>query len=307
MGMMTHVALVARGVRMDLGEVTKVAAALSIQIARDVAPLWGVNATVAAFAAPKDVPVGYWPIYIEDPSKLPAGAGGVHLDKRNQPYSLIETGDEWSLDASHECIEMLVDPSGNRVRANPILDQAVALGYPDHQVQYIVEACDPIEDAKYGYQINGVLVSDFFTPHFYDAVKSTGVQYDFTGALSAPRTVVTNGYISWFDPVDNTVMQLANFINPRTGKLDPQLVNLSEKASFDKIAREQSLRAAVDRNTPHPNYRSSLGSDALTRIATKRAAVSAASRARAAQLADESPSAAGGRKGSAARRRASRR
>jgi len=306
MGMMTHVALVPRGVKMDIGEVTKVAAALSIQISRDVAPLWSVDATVAAFATPKDVPVGYWPIYIEDPSKLPQGAGGVHLDKRNQPYALIETGDEWSLDASHECIEMLVDPSGNRVRANPILDQAVALGYPDHQVQYIVEACDPIEDAKYGYQINGVLLSDFFTPHFYDAVKSAGVQYDYTGAITAPRTVLTNGYISWIDPADNNVMQLQNFINPRTGKLEPQLVNLSQQASFERIARDESLRAAVDRTTAHPNYRGSLGADARTRIASTRAAVSAASHARAVQLADEAPHTAS-RKGQTARRRASRR
>lgn len=306
MGMMTHVALVPRGVKMDFGEVTKVAAALSIQISRDVAPLWGVNATIAAFAAPKDVPIGYWPIYIEDPSKLPKGAGGVHLDKRNQPYALIETGDEWSLDASHECVEMLVDPSGNRLRANPILDQAVALGYPDHQVQYLVEACDPIEDAKYGYQINGVLLSDFFTPHFYDAVKSAGVQYDYTGAITAPRTVLTNGYISWIDPADNSVMQLQNFINPRTGRLDPQIVNLSEQASFERIARDESLRAAVDRSTRPPDYRAGLGADARTRIATKRTAVSAASRARAEQLTEEAPGAGGGRKVAAARRRASR-
>jgi len=305
--MLTHVALVARGVKMDFGEITKVAAALSIQMTRDVAPIWDVQATVAAFAAPKDVPVGYWPIYIEDPSKLPKGAGGVHLDNRNQPYALVETGDEWSLDASHECIEMLVDPSGNRARANPILDQAVALGYPDHQVQYIVEACDPIEDAKYGYQINGVLVSDFFTPQFYDAVRSAGVRYDFTGALSGPRTVLTNGYISWLDPVDNTVMQLTNFLNPRTGQLDPQIVNLSEQASFERIAHDESLRAAVDRVTKHPDYRGSLGADARLRIAAKREAVVAASRARAMQLAEEAPGSGGVGKGRGARRRGARR
>ena len=74
MGLLTHVALVPRGPKMDMSEVTRVAAALSIQISRDVAPIWGVRATVAAFVTPKDVPVGYSPIYIEDPSKLPKSA-----------------------------------------------------------------------------------------------------------------------------------------------------------------------------------------------------------------------------------------
>ncbi|HUK34017.1 MAG TPA: hypothetical protein VLV86_08920 [Vicinamibacterales bacterium] len=281
MTMVTHVALVPRGVKVDISDVTRVAAALSIQIARDLAPIWGVNATVSAFAQSKDVPVGYWPIYIEDPSKLPKGAGGVHLDRHNQPYALIETGDEWSLDASHECLEMLVDPSGNKVRANPILDQAIALGYPERQVQYVVEACDPIEDAQYGYQINGVLVSDFFTPHFYDPVKSAGVQYDFTGALSSPRSVLTNGYISWLDPVENAVMQLQNFINPQTGKLEPQIVNLSQQASFHQAAREEALRPAIDRATPHPDYRSGLTAPARSRLEARRRAVTEAAAARA--------------------------
>jgi hypothetical protein len=288
---------------MDMSEVTKVAAALSIQISRDVAPIWGVDATVSAFATPKDVPVGYWPIYIEDPSKLPPGAGGFHTDRHHQPYAIIETGDEWSLDASHELIEMLVDPTGVRVQANPVLDQAIALGYPDRQVQYIVEACDPTEDAKYAYQINGVLVSDFFTPHFYDAVKSPGVRYDFTGGLAAPRTVVTNGYISWIDQVANAVMQLRNFINPKTGHLEPQVVNLSEEARFERMAREEGLRAAVDYVTPTPDYRANLSAEDRARLDMRRKAVREAAAARAAHFAEQSPSSSSGRKAAVRRRR----
>ena len=45
------------------------------------------------------------------------GAAGVHMDKDNQPFALIASGntlDEWSLTASHEMCEMLVDPSGDK-------------------------------------------------------------------------------------------------------------------------------------------------------------------------------------------------
>ena len=114
MSSVAHVALVPRSVKVDISDVANVAAALSIQILRDFGPIWGISATVSAFARPNDVPVGYWPIYIEEPNKLPEGAGGVHLDSRNQPYALIAVGEHWSLEASHECLEMLVDPFGNR-------------------------------------------------------------------------------------------------------------------------------------------------------------------------------------------------
>ncbi len=287
MGTVTHVALVPRGVKVDMSEVTQTAAALSIQIARDVASIWSVNATVSAFANPKDVPVGFWPIYIEDPGKLPAGAGGVHLDRNNQPYALIETGDNWSLDASHECLEMLVDPSGNRTQANPILQQAVALGYPHRQVQYVVEVCDPVEDAQYGYQINGVLVSDFITPQFYDLVTVSGARYDFSGGLSGPRVVETNGYISWLDSVTDAVMQLTNFINPTTGKLEPQIVNLSDQAKFQQILREEGLRPAIDRVTVHPDYRAGLKEERRSQIERLRAAVREAAEARARRMEPE--------------------
>ena len=206
MSSVSHVALVPRGVKVDMSEVANVAAALSIQIIRDFYPLWGIAATVSAFAKPSDVPVGYWPIFIEEPSQLPKGAAGVHLDNRNQPYSLIEVGDQWSLDASHECLEMLVDPSGNRLHASPLLDAAIQLGLAQHQVQYVVEVCDPVQDAQFGYQINGVLVSDFFTPQFYGPAASGGLRYDFIGALPGPLEVLTNGYISWIDPVNGDAM-----------------------------------------------------------------------------------------------------
>lgn len=244
-----HVALVPR-VEVPASEVSLVAAALSIQVARDFGPIWGISATVSAFPSPADVPVGYWPIYIMDPKTLPPDEGGVHLDRHKQPYALIKAEGQWSIDASHECLEMLVDPAGNKLHANRILDQAAKLGYPPRQVQYLVEVCDPIEDPKYGYDINGVLVSDFLTPHFYDPMAAAGVRYDFTGALSGPREVLDNGYISWIDPADNRVMQLTNFADDG-GVPQAQLVDLSEKQGFRSVLEREALRPAVDRVT-HP-------------------------------------------------------
>ena len=286
MSSVAHIALVPRGVKADISEVASVAAALSIQIIRDFYPIWGIAATVSAFAKPADVPVGYWPIYIEEPNKLPKGAGGVHLDRRNQPFALIEVGDQWSLDASHECLEMLVDPSGNRLQASPLLDAAVQLGLPQHQVQYVVEVCDPVEDGQFGYQINGVLVSDFFTPNFYGPATSGGLRYDFVGALTRPLEVLANGYISWLDPVTGDAMQLQNFMGPDQ-RLHPQVVNLSHSNQFKTVLQRESLRPAIDRVTETPHLLSSLNREQQINMETRHRAVRHAAQIHARRMHEE--------------------
>jgi hypothetical protein len=257
MSSVANIALVPRGVKVDMSEVANVAAALSIQIVRDFGPIWGISATVSAFPKAVDVPVGYWPIYIEDPFKLPDGATGCHLDSLSQPYALVETGEHWSLDASHECMEMLVDPSGNRLLAGPMLDPAIQLGMAQHQVRYVVEVCDPVQDGQYGYQINGVLVSDFFTPNFYDPARAGGVRYDFVGALDGPLQVATNGSMAWLDPVTSDAMQLQNFMGPDC-RLHPQVVNLSRSNMFQEVLAKEALRPAIDRVTVVPNLLAAL-------------------------------------------------
>lgn len=90
------------------------------------------------------------------------------MDKHNQPYAEVigsATSSEWTIDARHET--------------------------------YVVEACDPCEADKYAYAIQGIEVSDFLTPHFYDPVETPGTRYSFTGAIKAPRQILAGGYISW--------------------------------------------------------------------------------------------------------------
>ena len=272
MSSVAHVALVPRSVKVDISDVANVAAALSIQILRDFGPIWGISATVSAFARPNDVPVGYWPIYIEEPNKLPEGAGGVHLDSRNQPYALIAVGEHWSLEASHECLEMLVDPFGNRLHASPLLDAAVQFGLPQHQVQYVVEVCAPVEDAQFGYQIDGVLVSDFFTPSFYGPAASSGLRYDFIGALSGPLEVLPNGYISWLDPVTSDTMELQNFLGPDC-RLHPNVANLSQSLLFLDVLQKEAFRPAIDRVTLKPNLLSGLNREQQIAFETRHRAV----------------------------------
>ncbi len=215
-----RVALVDKTGKVDFSKLAAVAEAINVQAQRDLGPIWGVSATVSALPSPKHIPVGLCPVFIV--ANLPPGEGGVHLTKKSkQPYALVEFGAGWTVAASHECMEMIVDPSGNRLHASTAIEiKGGRIVDGVGKFEYLVEVCDPSEDDPFGYTIDGVLVSDFYTPSYFDPVQSSGVRYSFTGAIKRPRDVLKNGYLSWVDPVAEEVQQLKFF-----GET-PEIVNL---------------------------------------------------------------------------------
>jgi hypothetical protein len=255
MTLLRKVALVPYEVDVSASKLTRVASALSKQVNRDFAPLWGVAATVDAFATLEDVEIDYWPVVIVEDVK---GAAGYHTDENGQPYALVEFGDDWSLTASHECLEMLADPFGRRLVAADLLDQAIDLGVEPTRVRYLVEVCDPSESGQFAYQVNGALVSDFYTPDFFDPGQSSGVRYSFTGAIDGPRKILDGGYISWHDPVSKEWFQVRMFPDDLSSGV-PHVVNLTKDTSLGELlAAGNSIRAAIDRVTQPPAYRESL-------------------------------------------------
>lgn len=242
-----HVSIVPKGIQLDPSELTRVAAAINQQVQRDFGPIWKVHASVDAFTHLEDVPVESWPIFIA--SKVD-GAAGVHEDQHGQPFALVEMAADWSLTASHEALEMLADPFGRRLHAGPTLQQAVRLGVPQHRVRYLIEVCDPSEAAAFAYHTGGVLVSDFYTPAFFNPVTTPGVRYSFSGAIKTPLTVLPGGYISWHDMVSDHWMQFRNFPDDQSSK--PHVVDLSNNQVFSDLRQRTSLRAAVDRVTHTP-------------------------------------------------------
>jgi hypothetical protein len=192
------------------------AAAINVQVLRDLPQYWSVTGTVRVLPDPKQIPAGVWPVFLV--AKLPKGEGGVHLDQNNQPYALVigTPGDEqWTIDASHETVEMLVDPSGNRMQTSRAIEIA-GDGVQDAtgQFSYLVEACDPCEASQYAYDIQGIAVSDFITPRFYDPVATGGTRYSFAGHIERPRQLLPGGYISFVDPTADDFQQIL-FLGPK--------------------------------------------------------------------------------------------
>ncbi|MGI8639881.1 MAG: hypothetical protein ACR2MG_07990 [Pyrinomonadaceae bacterium] len=196
MTQLKHIAIVSETTKVSFSDVALASAALQKQVLRDFTPIWNESATVDAFPKLEDVPLGSWAVIIRDDIGFP-GAAGIHLDNEGQPFALVQFGTTWQLTTSHEILEMLADPFGNRLASGDSIKPGQG------KVQYLVEVCDPSEDFQFGYRVNGIRLSDFYTTNFFDPMKKSNTQYSFTEAIKEPRQVLKGGYLSWFDPISN--------------------------------------------------------------------------------------------------------
>jgi len=230
-----HIALVSKTTKIKSSQLQQVAAALQKQATRDLGPIWGIEATVDAFTKLKDVPGGYWPIIIKEKIDDPSAAG-YHSDKYRQPFALVKYDEGWPLTCSHEMCEMLVDPFGNRMVTSGSVKEGQG------RVSYLVEVCDPSEDDSFAYSVNGIMLSDFYTPHYFDPVTSAAIRYSYTGVITKPKQVLKGGYLSWLDPATGKWWQATFFgtqlrVDDISGKMD---------------MLEGSLRSRIDRITATP-------------------------------------------------------
>ena len=234
-----HVGLVDQTGRIAQSDLARVAGALNEQVVRDLAPTWGVRATVGVYAR-GTVDAYLWQVRIVPDVK---DALGYHTNLRSgQPISYVEGRSDWPGIASHEIAEMLVDPYGKRTH-----QARLPLGVEDHykdfglrhsssRVSYLVEAADPCEATSY--EVGGVLLSDFLLPRWYMTATPRGVERtSFAGGCTEPREVAPGGYVSFANPESDEWYQV--FADSR-GTLSVQALG-----RFDENDH-QSLRAWTD-------------------------------------------------------------
>ena len=218
-----NIALVSLTSNISPSAFLQVAAALQKQVTRDFMPAWGLPATVNPFTDIASVPSDYHVVVLFDDSaelaeQLEPGIGpaaaarlvdlfdrdllaGVHLNEfTRQPFALVEASGAWTVTLSHEVLEMIADPFGNRLIA------AALRGDPARRVNYLVEVCDPCLSTFY--PVNGVPVSDFYTPQYFDPVCTEGTRYSFTGEIERPLQILEGGYVTFLDPRDSGLYQL---------------------------------------------------------------------------------------------------
>lgn len=260
---MIQLALVVETPRIPRGVATEVAAAVQRQITRDVAPIWDVSATIDPFGALRDVPPGYWPIIVRDEFEG-MNIIGIHLDEKGQPFALVRNNPTWSLTVSHEAIEMITDPWGNRLvpGGSPMPGQGL--------VELLVEVCDPPGGVAHAYTVNGHLVSDFVLPSYYDPVAVPGKHYSFTGAIGRPRDIAGGGYLAWREPTSDEWWAW-DWVN----RPQPAFRSLGRLADPSKPLRQQvdaqTINTELGTGAPpdHPNVRAAAQRLASSRLASR--------------------------------------
>jgi hypothetical protein len=200
------VALVHSAGTLPSEELESVAEAMTLQAHQDFAPVWNVKAPTVKYQPA--APDAGW--YIElIPHLQKTNAGGFHKTEvaledgipALVPYATIDlglvtaNGGHWSVAASHELLEMLADPVGDRYS-----DAAAAPGgFADaERVPYLIEVCDPC--APFSYQSGGAWVSDFVTPAYYSSPGEAPAPYSFKENINEPLQVLKGGYVTFRDP-----------------------------------------------------------------------------------------------------------
>jgi hypothetical protein len=160
-------------------------AAMQVFVDRHVAPVWGTPARLIQSSG--FVP-GAWAMVFLDNADQPGALAYHDLTPDGLPQSKVfvkttlQNHDLVSVSASHELVEMLVDPAINLMTTGP-----------DPKVFYAYESADPVEALSF--PVDGIAMTDFVYPAYFEAFHKPGsVQFDSLGKVKKPFQVLSGGY-----------------------------------------------------------------------------------------------------------------
>lgn len=200
-----RIAIVNRTTLLEDADVLPVVAAVQTQINEDFEPLWKVDAALGFVPKTEAPPPGMWWIVLAD-STSAAGTLGYHQwTAEGLPLSLVGVGTcveynlPWSETVSHEALEMLVDPSASMM---------VMMPDGDHSTPR--EVCDACEGVASGYTVDGIAVSDFVTPAWFESWRPMGsAQFDYMQRINDPFLILPGGYMQLYSKESGWTMVTA--------------------------------------------------------------------------------------------------
>jgi len=180
-----RVAVINRSTRVGDEEMRGAVMALQKQVRRDFAPVWGIDAELTLVAKGADPEPGSWWVMIEDQSEFPSIIAYHTLTPEGLPYVRVsvvtaqQSDFAWTMAASHDLLEMLANPRVNLT----VFDSSDGI----QGKLYIREICDPVSSPLQAYSIDGIVVSDFVYPSWFESYrKSGGTQFDHAGHVNEP-------------------------------------------------------------------------------------------------------------------------
>lgn len=175
----------------------QLAKVLSFQGVEHLYPYHGKAGTVEVF---NYVPEGYIPFYVQYDIESNNSQDAYHwTDENGKPYARVKFNkdfDELSRITSHEFMETLVNPNVDKFGQTSEFEMLNRKG-----TEYF-EICDICQSKEYSYKIDGVVVSNFVTPSYYNVNLGKtnilpNVKYDYCGFVKAPGEILEGGYKSW--------------------------------------------------------------------------------------------------------------
>ena len=150
-----------------------------------VAPVWG---TPAKLIKSEGFVKGAWAMVFLDNADQPGALAYHDLTPDGLPEAKVfvkttlANNDLVSVSASHELVEMLVDPAINLLTTGP-----------DSNVIYAYESADPVEELNF--PVNDIPMTDFVYPAYFEAFHKPGsTQFDYLKKVTKPFQILSGGY-----------------------------------------------------------------------------------------------------------------
>jgi hypothetical protein len=189
-----RVAVLNRSTLVAPEEARRVTDALRKQLQSDYAAGWETGAEVT-IEQEERAPSEAWQLVLLDDSDQADALGYHDLTETGRPLgkvfvrSVRESGGQWSVAASHELLEMMADPDIN------LAAEGFAPNDPKTAAFYAYENCDPVQGDSYA--IDGVTVSNFVYPEFFEMNPARGARFDHLKLVDSEFTLRPNGYMSF--------------------------------------------------------------------------------------------------------------
>ena len=160
-------------------------AAMQEYVTVHIAPVWG---TPAKLVKTTDFKSGAWAMVFLDDADQPGALAYHDLTPDGLPVSKVfvkttlDDNELVSVSASHELVEMLVDPAINMMTTGP-----------DPKTMYAYESADPVEALSF--PVKGIPMSDFVYPSYFEVFrKPNSVQFDKMNKVTKTFQILKGGY-----------------------------------------------------------------------------------------------------------------
>jgi hypothetical protein len=222
------ISVVNRSKQVSDDHLLQVIRAVNRQVREDFEPYWSMGATLRLEGRHgKRVDKLRLPelrgdavLYLADDADVADAIGYHDENARGIPFGFIFTevakrmGEDWSVTLSHEALELIGDPLANLLVSGPH-------PHEHRKVFYWVEMADPVQSDVY--EIEGVKVSNFLLPSYFDISAQPGGRHDFLGAMHDGKTLVPfginpGGYLGYFDPKLGKDVTIANYLDEHAKK-----------------------------------------------------------------------------------------